>query len=414
MSPLGCLLLPLAETPSLPSMLLGNHSQAAARFAMIFYAVVIHVILVYQSTYARFSTESTTPTTPCTQELGIHHESRANATPASCPCMNQHDVKQDTANTMRIIGEKENKPVVETVDELMEKRLAKVLLACGELCSANRPVTAGRPFGSTTAKINCEALFREDGIDAKREQEKAPYDVSEDFIRNITMGGRIPWKRYEEHFDNAYLGASAKVGNWTRELIDEWVQKALSGELEGNYGVAEARALMDSLHKADLRGKNVLVVGSESPWVEALCLAAGAAHVTTLEYGVIHCAHPSVSTMTPSVFRKKYLAGTLGKFERVVTFSSLEHPGLARYGDALNPWGDIIAVARTWCVADDKDGKLVIAVPYGDDAIFFNAHRQYGPVRYPYLVTNWRLEYEGIGSQRVHVFKKFVPTAPRQ
>jgi hypothetical protein len=298
------------------------------------------------------------------------------------------------------------KAAIRTNDEIMEDRIARVLAACGDLCSTDRPVLDGSPFGSTTARVDCNALFREDGIDAKREQNEAPYNVSDSYIRNLTMGGRIAWKRYEQHFDNAYLGGAAMVNDWSRQMIDEWVQRVRDGLLEGNYGIDETRALMDSLHKADLRGKRVLVVGSEIPWVEALCIAEGAAHVTTLEYGEIHSGHPSISTMTPVIFREKFLNGTLGVFDRVVTFSSLEHPGLGRYGDALNPWGDIIAVARAWCVTDEKDGKLVIAVPYGDDAVFFNAHRQYRRIRYPFLVTNWKLAYEGLGSQRVHVFNR--------
>jgi hypothetical protein len=36
-------------------------------------------------------------------------------------------------------------------------------------------------------------------------------------------------------------------------------------------------------HLADVAGKRVVVVGSVSPWVETLCLALGAASVTTVE-----------------------------------------------------------------------------------------------------------------------------------
>ena len=35
-------------------------------------------------------------------------------------------------------------------------------------------------------------------------------------------------------------------------------------------------------------------------------------------------------------------------FDAVVSFSSIEHSGLGRYGDALNPWGDLIAAAQAW------------------------------------------------------------------
>ena len=34
-------------------------------------------------------------------------------------------------------------------------------------------------------------------------------------------------------------------------------------------------------------------------------------------------------------------------------------------------------------------GSLTIAVMHGLDAVAWNAHRIYGDVRWPYLVTNW-------------------------
>ena len=38
-------------------------------------------------------------------------------------------------------------------------------------------------------------------------------------------------------------------------------------------------------------------------------------------------------------------------FDAVVTFSSIEHSGLGRYGDSLNPWGDLIASAQAWWIS---------------------------------------------------------------
>ena len=80
-----------------------------------------------------------------------------------------------------------------------------------------------------------------------------------------------------------------------------------------------------------------------------------------------------------------------------------------RYGDALNPWGDIITIARGWCVTK-KGGSLTIGVPYRDtpqDMMTFNEARHYGHIRYPYLVTNWQQLYRGTPfGQQVFVFKR--------
>jgi hypothetical protein len=43
----------------------------------------------------------------------------------------------------------------------------------------------------------------------------------------------------------------------------------------------------------------------------------------------------------------------------------VEHSGLGRYGDALNPWGDIIAIAKAWCVTK-VNGSLTMAVMFNE------------------------------------------------
>ena len=164
------------------------------------------------------------------------------------------------------------------------------------------------------------------------------------------------------------------------------------GKFKGTYNVKIAQAVSDAVQAMNITHKSVLVVGSEIPWVETIALYHGAAHVTTLEYGQIISQHPQITTLTPPEFRQAFLNGTLGMFDAVLSFSSLEHAGLGRYGDALNPWGDVLAVARAWCVTQPA-GLLYLGVPTavdGVDKIQFNAHRWYGKLRWPLLTANWK------------------------
>jgi hypothetical protein len=50
-----------------------------------------------------------------------------------------------------------------------------------------------------------------------------------------------------------------------------------------------------------------------------------------------------MSILDPTEMSEKFLAGKLEKFDAVVSFSSIEHSGLGRYGDGLNPWADLVA-----------------------------------------------------------------------
>ena len=78
----------------------------------------------------------------------------------------------------------------------------------------------------------------------------------------------------------------------------------------------------------------------------------------------------------PSDLSSRFVEGGYGSlFDVIVSYSSLEHSGLTRYGDAPHPWGDLVTMARNWCFLD-SDGMAFIGVPTDKtDSIYFNAHR---------------------------------------
>lgn len=289
--------------------------------------------------------------------------------------------------------------------------IEKIRRDCGELCNTNRPGTPGIWFEHVSAKIKCDAIFKNPFIDREHGMENAPKEIPKVLWHEYTMNNRLPV--YEYYFDEHSLGKRKHISVpvWTQEELDEKIAKARADKLSGNYGIENTNALRDGLkHAPGVKGGRVLVIGSVSPWAEACVMEAGAKEIVTLEYGKLISKIPNIKTIVPYEFRMAYLNNTLGEFDAVVTFSSVEHSGLGRYGDALNPWGDIIAIARAWCVTKEG-GSLTIGVEYNNnmDYIRFNADRCYGKIRYPYLTTNWKQYYrgfEGPGIQRVHVFIK--------
>ncbi|CAG2214758.1 unnamed protein product [Mytilus edulis] len=282
----------------------------------------------------------------------------------------------------------------------------KTRLACGQLCNTSRKGTPGIFFDKITASINCEALFQNEYVDSSHGLAHAPRKIPSILLNDYTMNGLI--KVHTAYFNQPYLGSTARIPIWTKSLLEEYVARAKEGKLFGTYGISETNALRDGLqHAPGVIGGRVLVIGSEKPWVEACLLEIGVKSIVTLEYGKIKSEHEQITTMVPSEYRRTFLDKTLGLFDAVVSFSSIEHSGLGRYGDSLNPWGDLIVVARALCVTK-TNGSLVLGVLYdlNRDYITFNAHRCYGKKRYPYLTTNWRQHYLGKGIQRVHVFTK--------
>jgi hypothetical protein len=281
-----------------------------------------------------------------------------------------------------------------------------ILKSCGELCDTKRTGSPGIYFDHMQASINCNALFNNSFIDSSHKLVHAPKHIPNELWNYYTMDNRL--KVYKYYFDDIYLRKIDGVPVWSVELIDNLILEAKRGNLSGNYGISETNALRHGLqYTPGIQHGRVLIIGSETPWVEACVLEAGARKIVTVEYQEIISEDPRIETIKPTDFRERVLDNTLGLFDVVVSYSSVEHSGLGRYGDALNPWGDIIAVGKAWCVTKVK-GSLTMAVMFNEnkDYIRFNADRFYGKIRYPYLTSNWRQFYRGGGSQKVHIFTK--------
>jgi hypothetical protein len=124
------------------------------------------------------------------------------------------------------------------------------------------------------------------------------------------------------------------------------------GSITGNYGPEQTKTLLDGLrglavnHGLPLKMASALVMGTENPWVESLLLNEGVRIVTTFEYGTIHVELPQMRASRCQTVAVDFLAGRFEPVDLIVSYSSLEHSGLGRYGDALNPDGDKEAVAQ--------------------------------------------------------------------
>jgi hypothetical protein len=231
----------------------------------------------------------------------------------------------------------------------------------------------------------CSSFIAMEEVDAS--DSSFPEEIPQELLPIYSLNHSIDIQPYPRFFRQEYL--DSRTITWTQRMIDEMIDQANAGTLKSTYGLAASHSLKRLLEQLPIRNTRVLVIGTERPWVEAIALSLGAAHVVTLEYSTIISMHPRLSAVTPSMFRKQFMDNTLGLFDIVLTHSSIEHSGLGRYGDALNPWGDILAIARAWCVTK-PNGFLYLGVPTGVDGIQYNAHRIYGKIRWPLISVNWR------------------------
>lgn len=107
-----------------------------------------------------------------------------------------------------------------------------------------------------------------------------------------------------------------------------------------------------------------------------------------MEYQEIHSQHHAIRTLTPKGLAETFLAGNLPEFDFAVSFSSYEHDGLGRYGDPVDPWGDIWDVRRITCFVK-PGGLLYLGVPMGPDQVTPPTPLFSLSLALPSPVTNW-------------------------
>jgi hypothetical protein len=244
-----------------------------------------------------------------------------------------------------------------------------------------------------------------------------PKTVPADKMQAFTMNGKA---RIESlYFEQRYSGKQALVNAWDKKDLGRRIAtpdpKSATAGIDSytpDTSVYVDRVLTN--HSSSIRDKVGLVWGSERPWLEVLLARHRARLTLTVEYGDVDSTHPTIAATTPQQFGA-YMLQNDRQFDFAFTYSSLEHSGLGRYGDVLNPVGDLEAAAQTWC-ALKPGGILFLGVPSVDassssDVLVWNAHRFYGPHRLAKMFAGFEHVHSyrdapNPGESIVHVLRK--------
>ena len=122
--------------------------------------------------------------------------------------------------------------------------------------------------------------------------------------------------------------------------------------------------------------------------------------VTTIEYNVPSINFEDIELQCKDYFN--HFDKNTEIYDAIVTFSSIEHSGLGRYGDPLDPNGDIKTMNNIYKNLSE-DGIVIWGAPVGKDALTWNAHRIYGPSRLPLIFKNFK-ELKWYGRSKHKVF----------
>jgi len=203
------------------------------------------------------------------------------------------------------------------------------------------------------------------------------------------------WNELTDTQQSEFLSGGIKLENWyhndtTTHLrkfsfndVNEMILKAKQKMQGESYGNTDTW-LYEALDSCSISGKTVAVMGSILPWYESIVLANGG-YPTAIDYNQTFYDHPDIKQTTISEYWKNP-----EKFDCAFSISSFEHDGLGRYGDPIDPNGDIRAMKEMKSIIK-KDGLLYLAVPTGVDKVVWNAHRVYGHIRFPKLFKGWEV-----------------------
>eukprot|EP00548_Thalassiothrix_antarctica_P004422 CAMPEP_0194132748 /NCGR_PEP_ID=MMETSP0152-20130528/3148_1 /TAXON_ID=1049557 /ORGANISM="Thalassiothrix antarctica, Strain L6-D1" /LENGTH=277 /DNA_ID=CAMNT_0038827907 /DNA_START=366 /DNA_END=1199 /DNA_ORIENTATION=- len=129
-----------------------------------------------------------------------------------------------------------------------------------------------------------------------------------------------------------------------------------------------------------MKPQKVLVAGSISPWIEALVLNSDLKlvddKVYVTDYNPLEIEDPRIEFILMDNLKSSYFSPD---FDIILSFSSIEHDGLGRYGDPINPRGDIAAVAEYHAMLKEN-GSFILGLPMvcSDEqhgTVVGNAHR---------------------------------------
>uniref|UniRef100_A0A1I7TAX1 DUF268 domain-containing protein n=1 Tax=Caenorhabditis tropicalis TaxID=1561998 RepID=A0A1I7TAX1_9PELO len=243
-----------------------------------------------------------------------------------------------------------------------------------EIIRPSSPVPTVRMLNEPT----CDEVFSEwQRISEQPQPEFPPKEIPSERLDEFLLNNYTALNKWYINDKNSAKGE--KPRNWDRlsELI-KLPRTKLGGLAYGVDGVS----MYDAMHFHRLDGKSGFVVGSMQPWVEVSALVHGASKVLTVEYNNLTIQEEfrdRMSSILPIDFVKnwKTYAGT---FDFAASFSSIEHSGLGRYGDPIDPIGDFREMLKIKCMLK-PGGLLFLGFPLGTDALQYNAHRIYGSIR---------------------------------
>jgi len=209
---------------------------------------------------------------------------------------------------------------------------------------------------------------------------KPPRYIPAKFYEEFTLGRQII-------VEDKYIDQSAEENDVNERFnMEKFQQFVLDAQQKKQYYYGQTDTwLYQALDEYPIKNQSVCIIGAQQPWYEAIAYTYSPKTITVSEYNTIPDYNKRVTYLHPDKISELDL-----QFDVCISISSFEHDGLGRYGDPINPNGDLEAMHRAKNYIK-KDGLMFLAVPIGQDKLCWNAHRIYGKIRLHKLLEYWEV-----------------------
>jgi hypothetical protein len=244
----------------------------------------------------------------------------------------------------------------------------------------------------------------------------------EDLLKqNLTSSYMMPIKCYEYHDDSYPDATSHSIVDKPRLITNKEVNYWSNLIKKHHRLMYDDLALKNMMLKysTNIKDKNVIILGAQAPWVEALALELNASNIVTLENTRKMYENEKLKWFHTYDYLKNMIREeTIENLDIAISFSTLEHAGLGRYGEPLGIYdGDVNLIRQIHCML--KPGSFFFLglqmvnddYKYPNGYIEFNSRRVYGTNRLKLLFQGWHLidemESKNFFNHKVFVLQKF-------
>ena len=169
------------------------------------------------------------------------------------------------------------------------------------------------------------------------------------------------WAKY------ARMAGAQKIGVLdSHPCLGDWTMHTPFDAHYFYQGAWLARRLSESkLHQHVDVGSSVLTMSVLSAWVDTVFV----------DYRPLRVSLPGLSSVAGDILQLPFTDNSLYSLS---CLHVIEHIGLGRYGDPIDPQGSIKAAYELQRIVR-PGGKLFLSLPIGRERVCYNAHRVYAP-----------------------------------